>query len=294
MIDIGDENSKFSKVAGCASEAEHDELARNLMNAYVACLSFDDPSELAVVSLSGLTILRRAVRNRLRRVAGHSASCSQLDMLASTLLGLSSQDRRSRTAVDTLLSELYTKVSPPVRQRVLQHWVDAGTRTAAARWLKAIEGDGFLFEASQVFAYWRKTRDARAARVLSLKADPDFLASILSELVHAVDEGWIISRAATRVGSMSEEDWLHLRDTAEATYLYLCAKLKRSVEDAEAVRLVRRMRSTFLNERGLAIWSLGEMGLVRALDEIHRAIADIRADDHAALQSERHYSSTAQ
>ena len=57
-----------------------------------------------------------------------------------------------------------------------------------------------LFDAAAVLSYWRATRDRDAAVVLALKSEPLMLQPLLRELIHNVDEGWIIRRAAVRVG----------------------------------------------------------------------------------------------
>jgi hypothetical protein len=275
----------FTKIEACAAEAHSDTLSRSLMNAYVACLSFDGLTELAVASLNAATKIRRAVRTRLNRMAERTLSASQLETFAQRLVSLTPADRHSRTTIDVLLSDIYARLPPPTRQVILHRWIDTGKRGPAARWLKAIKDDTMLFDAAAILSYWRATRDRNAAVVLALKADPMMLQPLLRELIHNVHEGWIIRRAAVRVGFLPEDCWEDVRQSSPVTYLYLCALLNRPVEVEEAVQLVRQLPGTFDSDRGLAIWSLGQMGLEKALDEIYRAREEMREEDLAAAGS---------
>jgi len=93
---------RFWRLVQCAADAERDDLARGMLNAYVACLSFDDLLDAAVLFLGGPAPLRRALRNRLTRRAA-KASPEALDSIGTRLLGLAPLDRLSRTTLDTLL-----------------------------------------------------------------------------------------------------------------------------------------------------------------------------------------------
>ena len=136
---------------------------------------------------------------------------------------------------------------------------------AAARWLKATKSVPLLFDPQVALAYWRETLDYRAAKSLAYQAEPKFLSKILAELTSKCDQGWIVSKAILRVGTVDEEVWSLVRDKHPVTYLYLCAQTGRFVSDLEAWSLVSNPQ---INDRGLAIWAIGQMGMVTVLDRI--------------------------
>ncbi|WP_456707736.1 hypothetical protein [Bradyrhizobium sp. USDA 4452] len=60
-----------------------------------------------------------------------------------------------------------------------------------------------------------------------------------------------------------------IRSKHPATYLYLCAQLRRGISEADARELVMTCPNSIMNQtRGLAIWAIGQMGLIPVLDEI--------------------------
>lgn len=265
--------------------AAPEDVARAVLHAYVACLHFEDLVEAAVVFLNGPVEIRGALRNRLIRLAGTKATPDELEFLASRLLNLRPADRLSRSTLDTLISALYRHFPAAHRRSALDRWIDTGTRSTAARWLTAISGEDLLFDAEAILTYWRRHADWRAAKVLAYKAPPELLASIMPELVRNVDEGWIISRAAVRVGSLGAEEWEHVQAAFPASYLYLCAMLGYEIEEDEAVALVRRAGSEAGDTRGLAIWALGEMGMVRAVDRAAQLGEAFLRDERDAVRA---------
>ncbi|WP_091436136.1 hypothetical protein [Ancylobacter rudongensis] len=187
--------------------------------------------------------------------------------------------------MDTLLSALYATFLPDDRRAALDRWIDIGTASAAARWLKAMSDDEMMFDARAILSYWRENRDWRAAKALAYKAGTELLAEIMPELVRGTDQGWIVSRAATRLGRLEAAEWDHLRSTHPASYLYLCALLGRDIEPGDAIQLVRRAAKEDGNRRGLAIWALGNMGLVKAVDAVSDMAEEFRQDDQDKLTS---------
>lgn len=277
---------RFARLLACAAEPPSPgdaDFVRNLVHAYAACLSFDDLVDGTIAFLDGPAAIRGAFRNRLVRLAGRSATPTQLEALTARLVALKPPNRLSRTTLDTMLSALYANLPASARRSVLDRWVDTGRPADAARWLKAMAEDDLLFDAQAILAYWRATLDWRAAKALAYKADVELLTNILPELIRNVGEGWIISRAALRVGGLEVEDWEHVCGAFPASYLYLSAMLKHPVSSADAIQLVRASGGGFDGQRGLAIWALGEMGLSDALDEIRGMAGIFRGDDLARL-----------
>ena len=118
-------------------------------------------------------------------------------------------------------------------------------------------------------AYYRSSDDERAAKRLANQASPAFLTEILAELADHCEQGWIVSKAAMRAQTVGDAVWPIIRSKHPATYLYLCARLRRGISEAEALELVLICPNEIMNEtRGLAILAVGQMGMIRVLDEI--------------------------
>ena len=265
-------DAKLQRIADCGADAPRDDLVRSLLHAYAACLSPAEACEAALVTLDARIEVRGAIRNRLRRLGNEGIGVPELDGLARRLLDLRPAESKTRLRVDALLSHLFPVLSPPIRQEILDRWRDRGTREAGARWLKAIADDDLLFGVAAVLDYWRESGDWRAARILAYRADPAMLAEILPDFLKAGVQGSIVGKAALRTASISAEDWTKIRTTLPATYAYICAKTGRVVSEAEALALV--LESDPFEERGLAIWAIGQMGLWSVLEQVRVAEDD--------------------
>jgi len=222
-------DTKLSRIIEAGEDASQDELARNLLHAYVACLSVDELVDAVARTLDFPLEVRSALRNRVGRLAREEVS--NFEALAERLLGLSSDEHRVRRRVHSLLSAIYPYLVPPTRQAILERWCDLGTRDGERRWLKAIGNDDLLFSADAIFDYWRTSGDWNAIRILSARAAPEFLSQVLPDLLRGQGgEGWLVSRAALRASSVSEEGWAQLRARFPASYAYLCAKTGRGMD----------------------------------------------------------------
>jgi hypothetical protein len=135
-----------------------------------------------------------------------------------------------------------------------------------------------------VMAYFRVSNDERAAKRLANQASPVFLTEILSELAAHCEQGWIVSKAAMRAQSVGDDAWSIVRSKHPATYLYLCARLRRVISEAQALELILISPNSIMNQtRGLAIWAVGQMGMTRVLDEIVRRGAELHRLDLEAF-----------
>jgi len=191
-------------------------------------------------------------------------------------------DKKLRSTVDALHSTLIRYLPMPIQHKVLERWVDRGTRGAMARWLNATRDVPTLFDPSIALSYWRITRDHRAARSLAFQASPEILSELVNEMVENCEEGWIISKAILRSGCRDSSVWDAVRSVHPATFLYLCAQLQRDITDHEAFELVSAFSGDdFDGDRGLAIWSVGKMGKIGVLDRIRSSASDLFEKDLA-------------
>ena len=118
-------------------------------------------------------------------------------------------------------------------------------------------------------AYFRSSDDERAARRLANQASPSFLADILAELAIRCDLGWVVSKAGIRAEVVGDAAWSAIREKHPATYLYLCARRRRTISEAEVLELVLNCPNTIMNAtRGLAIWAVGQMGMTDVLNAV--------------------------
>lgn len=264
------------------------ETERSLLHAYIACLNPVDLCTVIAVTLDGPIDVRLALRSRLLRLLREDPR--ELD--AKVLVALVEQtaiasdaDKARRQVADALHSAMFAYLPLQTQQMLLDRWVDRATRGAMARWLKATHEHPALFDARVALNYWRASKDFRGAKSLAYQASPEILGEIIPDLVDAGEEGWIVARAIVRAGSTDESAWERIRARDPATYLYLCARMGRPISDDDAFELVCRCSGTATRGgRGLAIWAVGQMGMVTVLGRINGALETLHEKDMAELR----------
>ena len=278
----------LERIATVAGQRPYASDSRSLLHAYSACLTFGDLCASIALTLGAPADVRLALRGRLLRTLGDHPGPEQRDRLVDLVAetsDLADGDKGLRQTVDALHSALLRHLPIPTQHQILERWVDRGTRGAMARWLKAARDTPTLFDASVALAYWRATRDYRAAKSLAYQAEPDTLGPIVSELVAQCEEGWIISKAILRSGCDDETTWDLVRSNHPATYLYLCAQLRREISDDDALALVWASPGIAIHgDRGLAIWAVGQMGKVAVLDRIRDSAEALFEKDTAEMR----------
>ena len=279
----------LNRIAAVAGQQPYVSDGQRLLHAYVACLTFDDLCAAIAQSLAEPADVRLALRSRLLRLLGDNPAADQRDLLVTLVEetgALSDADKALRQTTDALHSALIRHLPIATQHYLLERWIDRGTRGAMARWLKATRDTPSLFDASVALAYWRATRDYRAAKGLAYQASPETLRPILSEIVAHCEEGWIISKAIVHSGCDDEATWDLFRANHPATYLYLCAKLRREISDDDAFDLVWASPGVAIHgDRGLAIWAIGQMRKVALLDRIRGAAEALFEKDTTELRA---------
>jgi hypothetical protein len=257
---------------------------RSLLHGYIACLSFEELCLTIIRTIAEPSDLRLPLRGRLLRLLREGSlrdlDRAQLLDLVDRSRTLGRADVKIRSAVDALFSALFEYLPLPEQQSVLDAWIGRGTRGAAARWLKATKEIPQLFDEAIALTYWRSSGDARAAKSLAYQASEPFLRNMIAELLERCEEGWIISKAVMRARAVDEAVWSGIRERHPATYLYLCARMCRDISNSEALDLVCACSNAPMNEtRGLAIWAVGQMGLIDVLDQIVDRASELREKD---------------
>jgi hypothetical protein len=257
---------KLFRIRSLSQANFYDSVASAFMRAYIGCLSPDELCDAVIATLQDSVPIHMAIRKRIARVCEERHI--DFDHLARRLLELE-PDRKVRPRIEASLSHLFMCFSPIQRLTLLDRWQDKNTSSARARWLKAINSDNMHYSDEQIAQCWRNSHDPRAAKVLVTRASPETLKRLALDFIVSGVDGWIIGRAIKGAGSVPDEVWDALREQQPATYAYLCAKGLRSLSDQEAVKIVLDSPDDFYGGgRGLAIWSLGQLGLERALDEL--------------------------
>jgi hypothetical protein len=89
-----------------------------------------------------------------------------------------------------------------------------------------------------------------------------------------------------RARTVGDAVWPIIRSKHPATYLYLCARLRRSISEAEALELVLTCPNSIMNQtRGLAIWAVGQMQMAKVLDEVVRRGEELQKKDLEAFNA---------
>jgi hypothetical protein len=279
-------DEKLDRIRRHATDGVGHPDERSLLHAYIACLSFEELCSTIAETIAEPSDLRLALRRRLlhllREESLQGIDLTKLANLVEQSQALGKADLKVRPAVDALLSALFAFLPLPQQQSILDSWIDRGRRGAAARWLKATKEVPQLFDEAVTMAYWRSTGDVRAAKSLAYQGSEAFLRSVIAELLDGCKEGWIISRAVIRAETIEESVWSTIRKRHPATYLYLCARLHRHVSNSDALKLVCACSNVPPNEtRGLAIWAVGQMGLIEVLDRVVERATEFQKKDMA-------------
>jgi hypothetical protein len=266
-------DAMVERIRGIAVSGLSHPDAGSLLHAYIACLPVPDLCLAIAETLQAPSKLRLALRGRLVRLLRDGDLAQRDREHVHALIERSRTTGREnptvRPFVEALLSAVFEYLQLHQQQSIIETWIDRGTRGAAARWLKATSQVPALFDETAVMAYFRASDDERAAKRLANQASPAFLTEILPELATRCEQGWIVSKAAMRAQAVGDDVWPIVRSKHPATYLYLCARLRRGISEAEALEVVLICPNSIMNQtRGLAIWAVGQMGMIRVLDEV--------------------------
>jgi hypothetical protein len=242
--------------------------------AYIATLGVDELCNAATIMLDGPPIVRRHIYSQLYRRAKSGSGFDALDALIEELISIANHTGRLRVRIDSILSHLYEALEPTLRSVILDYWWERGTPSALSRWLNAMNADELHFDCEAILAYWRVTRDARAARIIAHRMAPLQLTQVMPELILNCGDGRIISRAALRVPLIHEECWDLIRSIYPVSYIYLCAMTGRPLDADDAFTIAMESEAGFFGDRGVAIWAIGQIGLWEVLERIQESTVE--------------------
>lgn len=264
------------------------EFAASILYAYIACLSANDLSRATLYFLEADKVVFGAIRKRLIKIGQEGVNSSELDQLGVVLMALPIAGRRVSTRTDSVLSAIYPFLSVETRKSTLDRWIDRGNKSSAARWLKAMRNDPFLLDVELAWNEWQFRHDSLSAKIFIEHASDYRLADAFPDLISNTSEGWVVSKAALKLGQISEDCWGLIRQKFPATYAYLCVKLNRSLTAKEAISIVEETTSDPFGNRGLAIWSIGQMKMTTVLDDLLLRYDEFRERDiEVILQRDR-------
>jgi hypothetical protein len=258
---------KLGRIEACTLHLR-DDLGRSLLQAYVACLSAQELRTATLRYLEADQVLIRALRTHLIRVGSDGGNTSELDRLSADLIAQPVKGRRVGPRTDSLLSAIYPFLSVGSRKVILERWIDRGNKATAARWLKAMTNDVLLLDVELAWREWQASRDPLPLKVFIHHAASARIAEALPELIAHAAEGWLVSKAALKASTISEDSWRSIRKNFPATYAYLCAKLHLPLNEADALAIIEETTGGPFGARGLAIWSIGQMKMIVVLDEL--------------------------
>lgn len=247
---------------------------RSFLHAYIACLNLPDLCEALLLHLPSAGPIRAALKSRLLRVVQSDCEAGVLDRFVARATAMAQLEKKLRPTVDSICSGVFVALPLPTQQLVMERWIDRGTRSALARWLKIAERHPDYFEEELVWKMWRATADELLFRSLCLQASPGSLSDALVEIAQRGDSGWMVGKAFLRAAIVSDEAWDVLRTTHPATFLYVSAKQRRSIEEEEALAMVLSLPANqYPDVLGLGIWSLGQLGMFSALTKAQSRLA---------------------
>ena len=264
---------------------EHGSPIRGIMYALASCLTFAEASDALFSLIEADAITRRPVLVRLLQLADKSVTANQIDILLRRLILLSKKRPSLRVRVNAVLSQLWPHATLKMKRKIIETWKTDTLLDSKKRWLRAAADDKRFFNAKEILRYWRNSGNSRAAQVIAYNASPAFLNGVLAELLENCDEGWIVGRAAIRAGRFPPGFFYRLKQRLPATYAYVCAKTKTPITHREAVALAANERDS--DDRSLILWSIGQLGIWTALEEIYKLGPDIAMRDRESLL-ERH------
>jgi hypothetical protein len=246
---------------------------KSLLRAYIACLTFDDLCAAIAHNLSAPGHIRSALKGRLLRILKEPLDQEVLNRLVEVTSSAAQLNRPLRPIVDALHSGIFDSLPLPTQHDLMERWLDRGTRGALRRWLKAAKVHPELFDETAMMGVWTRTADPLALRAICLQGSEVLLRSLLPDIVKSCEDGWLVGKAVLRAGASDDETWDEIKAKHPATYLYLCAKLQRKVDEKSAIDLVLATPEFgYPDVRSLAIWALGEMGMRSSLDELRRLL----------------------
>ncbi len=263
--------------------AAPDQFSTQLLHAYVGCLDTCETCQALILTLGARTLLRQAILRHLRKKLADSSNEEDLSQTFYKLIQMRRDHPRLRVRINAMLTTLYEHFTVDLRRTVIETWRDEGGAEFTNRWLKAVTANPTLLDINQIASFWKSSHDWRAARLIAYKAPPEIISQFLPDIIKycSVEFGWIVAQAAIRSTELDEACRILIKEKFPASYIYICAKLNDRLTHEEAMELIELIGSD--DTRGLAIWSLGQLGMWDTLDAVRALGPKFAAKDEEAL-----------
>jgi hypothetical protein len=239
----------------------------DIYKALVFCLSADEALQLyeTIVDLGQQReeVHFRKIRKDIRCgiTPDHHRLIAQLENDVHTLHG------RSQTSAASALLAVIEALPDDQEHSILQRLSqcrNGNVRRQVYRRLKEFPED---ICPEYLITSWATFRDFEAARLLLLRAPPEFLFRYLREF-EAHFEGARLGRLYRRVASHDVSVVERLAQIDPITYAYVCTQVGIAVPAEQMLSIYRASMST--DKAGLVIWCAGQMGLWDTLSEMGR------------------------
>jgi hypothetical protein len=130
---------------------------------------------------------------------------------------------------------------------------------------------------------WERFCDPEAAWLIVKLFPVKFLIEHRNSLLSVFSEGWQVARLYLRIGEIEPRLLRELKALDQISYCYVLAKLGKTLSLKEAIAIVD------INKRderfGLLVWSLGRLGMWRALEYVESQLPAIQEQKLADLRA---------
>jgi hypothetical protein len=244
-------------------------LPPGIVAAFAACFTWDEACDALIHVIDTAYDVRGPIQKRVVRLAEAAPNEDALRRLVSQLLAIAEARIRLRRRVGAILWSLFRRLPVESQRDIVRYWKHGSTADSQDRWLKVVGEFDFFFNAGEICRYWRDTRHYTAAKLIAYKAPPEFVLQVLGDLIEHCSEGWIVSRAALRVPSLSDNDLRRIRRRFPVSYAYLCAKLGRPLSERFVIQTFIKEKPDLLSDnRPLLLWSVGHLGMWGTLEKL--------------------------
>ncbi|RTQ33331.1 hypothetical protein EJP69_17560 [Variovorax gossypii] len=261
-----------------AEQAVVDDIG--LLRAVARCLAPEDAATLLRDEATRTSSLRDALLRKVVEDAEAGVRREHHTLVRQLLRAVESADGRTSQILAYSLSSLCPTLPRKKRRLVQEAFVRSRFVGIRRRGYRLI-GKDKVPDLSIIVAAWREWGDPECAWLLVKLLPAADLASMKSELLPSLDQGWMLSRLFLRLAELDADFPDELERLDSVSYCYVLAKLGRTIPNEKAMSIVEQSAG---DERfGLLVWSIGKMGLWEVLVAIQQRLPELEERRFAAL-----------